>query len=154
LQSIVDKALAKRPADRYQEVSALRDELLDLKQKSNKSVVSEEPPPPIWRALLKTVAGYISRRPLIAGAALLLLALASVWTYKFLNPPITLRLSGSDTIGNKLMPELVAEFFVANGKLLARYEDKKSKTVRVKGIFRGDIFAQVIEIRTHGTEEA
>ncbi|MBO0859649.1 MAG: protein kinase [Chloracidobacterium sp.] len=154
LQSIVDKALAKRPLDRYQDVSTLRDHLLALKRKLNGSRGSEEAPPMIRRSLLKIVASYSRRHPLIAAAVLLLFALVSVWSYKFLNPPIVLRLSGSDTIGNKLMPDLVAEFFRTNGKLIAQYENKISKTVLVKGIFRGDIFPKVIEIRTHGTNEA
>ena len=179
LQRILDRALAKEPRDRYQDITAMRDELRimlhDISLAEDPKFIEDVAPSaprhlaganPLSRAFLRIKAGTGLDTASVTLIALALLGLIAIplWFLfgaKSESPGAVsaekaiLRLNGSNTIGAKLAPSLAEEFFKQQGaKEVGVVPGGNAEEVTVLGILPGDSSPSAIEIRSHGSTTA
>jgi phosphate transport system substrate-binding protein len=179
LQEILDRALAKDPRDRYQNISELRDELRimlhDISLAEDPTFI-EEVAPAVPRHLggagassgfFHTIKAKIELGSIpIALIGLMILGLIALPLWYLLaakSKPngavpadkIIIRLNGSNTIGAKLAPSLAEEFFKRQGaKEVSVLPGSNAEEVTVLGILPGETTPSAIEIRSHGSATA
>lgn len=175
LQEILDRALAKDPRDRYQNIAEMRDELRvllhDISLAEDPKFIKELPPSmprhlsgthPISQVLqrLKERLGLGTVSLALIGLLLLGVIATPLW---FLfgagsglsGETVILRINGSNTIGAKLAPALAEEFFKQQGaKDVRLVPGKNAEEATVFGILPGNSVPSAIEIRSHGSATA
>src|SRR5262245_26999504 len=177
LQEILDRAMAKAPEDRYQNIAEFRDELRRLLQ--DLSLAGETMLPgeistsnpshlattgPVSRAVRKLP---FSRTPMIvraglAGLALMALVAAAMWfmfgtrsSGDVGSEVVIVRLHGSNTIGAKLAPALAEEFFRHLGaREIRTVPGSAPEQATVWAILPGESAPKAIAIESHGSATA
>ena len=177
LQGILDRAMAKSPDDRYQNIAEFRDELRRLLQ--DLSLAGETTLPgeistsnpshlattgPVSRAVRKLP---FSRTPMIvraglAGLALMALVAAAMWfmfgtrsSGSVGSEAVIVRLHGSNTIGAKLAPALAEEFFRHLGaREIRTVPGSAPEQATVWAILPGESAPKAIAIESHGSATA
>lgn len=179
LQKILDRAMAKDPADRYQTITELRDELRSVLHDISSA---EDPhfredsvpsaPRHLARAgtLARTLSrismatGLSSRNVVVAGLALMAILLIPLLVWLTVRSKsngvisgegVMLRLHGSNTIGAKLAPELAEQFLKKLGaKDVRTVVGSNPEEATVLGTLPGNSSTTTIEIRSHGSSTA
>ena len=177
LQEILDRAMAKDPDDRYQKITAMRDDLrvvlrqLELEDNSEyqEDVAPFAPrrlaqPGRLTRSLDSVAARAGTSRRIVAVGALTLAALILVPLIIYFvrhrstaSPAgaVALRLHGSNTIGAKLAPALVEGLLKKEGatNVITVASTKPDEAV-VSGLLPGHSSPTIIEINSHGSATA
>lgn len=174
LQDIIDRAMAKNPADRYQKVSEMRD---DLRVLLHDISVNEDPdfiddlslsaPRHLGGDSHSGLFGSIGSSPGLAVASLAIVVLGAVLSVWLLTggfkksifssgeENVILRLAGSNTIGAKLAPAMVEEFLKEQGaKDIRTTPGESPEEVSVTAVFPGESDPKIVEIRSHGSSTA
>lgn len=178
LQEILDRALAKDPRDRYQNIAEMRDELRvmlhDISLAEDPSFIKDIAPSTPRRLgqgnsfsgileRIKSTTGLGTPHLALVGVALLALISIPLWVLfgaKSASSGVTdsnviLRLNGSNTIGAKLAPSLVEEFLKQQGaKDIRIVPGSNAEEATVLGILPGNSTPSAIEIRSHGSATA
>jgi phosphate binding protein len=176
LQEILDRAMAKDPADRYQKIGEMRDDLRKVLRGLEMDAFDEEVTPLAPRHLarpgrLTTSLDSISaqtgfNRKTIALSGLIVVALIGTmmwfWAarYRSSGVPATgegvaLRLHGSNTIGARLAPALAEEFLRRQGAKDVRTSNGPNPDeAAVSGTLPGNSSPTIIEITSHGSSTA
>ncbi len=177
LQEVLDRALKKDPADRYQKVTEMRDELRvllrDLSLTDDPDYLEDSVPSvprhlglgghpqDAWARLMKDPVARWS----VFGVALIVVAAlvaVPIWFWMAGKPTgavvdenIIIRMHGSNTIGAKLAPALAEEFFKLQGaKDVSIVYGKVAEEMTVIGTLPGETFPSGIDIRSHGSGTA
>lgn len=180
LQKILDRALAKNPRDRYQNVAEMRAELRvvlhDISVSEDPQFIEDiAPSAPLYlagtnlvsRALQNLRSGvHLNTISLVLiGLVALGLIAAPLWYFSGGNlksanagaadEKTILRLSGSNTIGAKLAPALAEEFLKQNRATQIRTESgENSEEISVLGVLPGDASPSRVVIHSHGSSTA
>jgi len=180
LQEILNRALAKEPAERYQKISEMRDELRKVLRQleiEDHSELEEEIAPFAPRHIARhgrltrsldsvAVRTGINRKAIILAAAslfaLILTPVIILIAARHKSPSafvtgegVTLRLQGSNTIGGKLAPALAEAFLRSQGATnVHTISGAAPDEARVTGTLPGNSSPTIIEISSHGSSTA
>src|SRR5215471_11119546 len=180
LQEILDRAMAKAPADRYQKISEMRDDLRKVLRQlefEDNPEFEEEVAPSVPHHLARqsrltrsidSVAAStgVSRKALtfatLTLAALIVIPVLFLFVARYKTSPgaasgegVALRLHGSNTIGAKLAPALAEAFLRKEGATNVRTVNGATlDEARVSGTLPGNSSPTIIEIASHGSATA
>lgn len=177
LQEILDRAMAKEPKDRYQRIAELRDDLREVLHELSLAAdpnYKEELAPFTPRHLSRP--GVVARsldsisfrtgknKRVLAFGVVALFTLILIPALIFFSArnnssgtvgPNALRLHGSNTIGARLAPELVAAFLRKQGATDVRsVSGPAPDEAIVTGTLPGNTTETVININSHGSSTA